>query len=247
MFIQRFMMLISCVLLAGSIHAQGLPDPQEERVKEIAEMLRKNPEIVDDLYESMVRYTMEKQQQGAIDDTQMNWLTDNPLHPWLGADKPVLTIINFTDYDCPFCKRLEPVLERIREEYQVQVVNVYLPMRQQRVDGLDTNSALYATQVWKTAPEKYLDVHQRLVNHPSNHSRASLEKIAKDTGTEAQLVVDKDVSDAVARNMMTFRQMGFRGTPTMLVGEEALPGFLPYERLKPVVERAIKQQRDGTQ
>lgn len=243
MFIQRFILALGCVLLALSVHAQEPTESERERVQEIVEMLHNNPEVIDGLYDNLLHYLAEKQAYGVIDDADLAWLADNPLHPRLGAEQPQLTIINFTDYDCPFCKRLEPVLEQIRQEYpQVQVVNVYLPMRQQRVDGLDTNSALYATHVWSAAKDKYLDVHTRLISHPGNHSRRSLEQIARETDTEAHLLADEAMHEAIERNLQTFRRLGFRGTPTLLVGDEAVPGFLPYERLQPMVEQALSEQ-----
>lgn len=227
------------LLMVASVSANNLSDEHAERVELIAEMLRNHPEIIDGLYESVVRYSMEKEQRPATSATDD--ITDNPLHPWLGADEPALSIVNFTDYNCPFCKRLEPVLDQVRAEYpQVRVVNVYLPMRQQSVEGLDTNSGLYAMQVWKQARDKYADVHEQLVNQQGNHTRASLERIAEATGTREQLLADDDVRDTIVRNLMTFRQMGFRGTPTLLIGDEAAPGFMPYERLQPMIEAALE-------
>src|SRR5690554_4532062 len=147
MFIQRFILALGCIFLTLSLLAEEPTESERERVQEIVEMLHNNPEVIDGLYDNLLRYLAEKQAYGVIDDADLAWLADNPLHPRMGAEQPQLTIINFTDYNCPFCKRLEPVLEQILQEYpQVQVVNIYLPMRQQRVDGLDTNSALYATQ-----------------------------------------------------------------------------------------------------
>ncbi|WP_157960462.1 DsbA family protein [Marinimicrobium alkaliphilum] len=237
--VQHTLLMAFGLLMAASVTANTLTDERAERIDLIADMLRAHPEIIDGLYESVVRYSMEKEQRpqtGGGDD-----LTHNPLHPWLGADDPALTIVNFTDYNCPFCKRLEPVLDQVRAEYpQVRVINVYLPMRQQSVDGLDTNSALYAMQVWKHARNKYTDVHGQLVNHQGNHSRGSLEAIAERTGTAEHLLPDDDVRDAIVRSMMTFRQMGFRGTPTLLIGDDAAPGYLPYERLQPRVEAALE-------
>lgn len=243
MFIQRFILALGCIFLTLSLLAEEPTESERERVQEIVEMLHSNPEVIDGLYDNLLRYLAEKQAYGVIDDADLAWLADNPLHPRMGAEQPQLTIINFTDYNCPFCKRLEPVLEQILQEYpQVQVVNIYLPMRQQRVDGLDTNSALYATQVWRAAADKYLEVHARLMNHPTNHSSRSLEQIARDTDTEAQLLADDTVSEVIERNLQTFRRLGFRGTPTLLVGDEAVPGFMPYERLQPMVEQALSKQ-----
>src|SRR5690554_3003291 len=129
MFISRFLLVLGCLFLALSAHAQEPNQSQRERVQEIAEILHSNPEVIDGLYESLQNYLAEKESFGVLDDDDLAWLMDNPLHPRIGAEQPQLTIINFTDYNCPFCKRLEPVLDQIREEYpQVQVVNVYLPM-----------------------------------------------------------------------------------------------------------------------
>lgn len=241
MFMQRILIASIGLLLTLGAYAQQPTPTQQERVQEIMELLQSNPEVIDGLYDSLLLYVAEKEAGGSLGASEQEWLIDNPAHPWLGAEQPQLTIVNFTDYNCPFCKRLESVLEQVRAEYpQVQVVNINLSLRQQRAQGLDTNSALYALQVWRAAPQKYPEVHSRLMAHRGNHTGRSLNRIAKDTSTAALLKVDDTASEAIERNQQTFRRLGFRGTPTLLVGNQVVPGFVPYERLQPIVEQALK-------
>ncbi|MFA0372829.1 thioredoxin fold domain-containing protein, partial [Vibrio sp. 10N.222.54.F6] len=94
-------------------------------------------------------------------------------------------IINFTDYNCPYCKRLEKGLSQLTaENSDIKIINVFLSFKQQQVNGLDTNAALYSMKVWKEQPEKFQEVSRLLMAKSGSHTKNSLQAVAKRTGTE---------------------------------------------------------------
>jgi protein-disulfide isomerase len=234
--------LLLCAALAAQ--AQTLPQAQEEMLDELTQILRENPEVIGQLRESLREYADSKNRGAQRLKDYRPWLQDTERHPAMGAHQPELTIIVFNDYNCPYCKRLEPVLQQLLAEFdQVQVVHIILPLRQQQVSGLDTNATFYALNVWRNAPEKFDQVHEMLMDRSGVHNRRSLTTISEMTETERWLGSSEALEADVMEAQQIFRNLGLQGTPSLIVGDQIVPGYLPYDRLKPLVEQALSQSK----
>lgn len=234
----RCLSLVLLLFMAQAIQAQTLGEQ--------AQMLQDAPEMIGQLDGDVCPFTEDQDQDQDQGDQPLedhsSWLRDAKHHPVMGASEPELTLVVFNDYNCPFCKRLEPVLQQLLEEYeQVQVVHIFLPLRQQQVTGLDTNSALYSMNVWRNAPEKFEQVHEMLMDRSSLHSSRSLTQIAQMTDTEEWLGTSEALEADVQQAQQIFRELGLRGTPSLIIGDQLVPGYLPYGRLQPLVEQALSQ------
>ena len=109
-------------------------------------------------------------------------LFNNPATPHFGAKNPRLTIVSFTDYNCPYCKQFDPLLARVvKENPQVAVVIKLLPFR----GASSIIAGRAAMTVWEQHPDKFLAVHQRLMSKKGPHDEASaVERL----GLQPQLV-----------------------------------------------------------
>ncbi|WP_286807604.1 MULTISPECIES: DsbA family protein [unclassified Marinimicrobium] len=231
-------LVLATVLLAPLAWADSLTETQEEQLKTLDTLLRDNPEIIDSLVTSVQRHLEQQKNSATALEDQREWMND-ARHPALGNLEGERVLVVFNDYNCPFCKRLEPVLAQAIEEYpDLKVINVFLPLRQQSVEGLNTNSAQFAMQVWQEAPGKFPEVHRRLMGKSGMHTARSLRDVAKATETEAQLERSAGQGAQVQENYGVFTGLGLRGTPSLVAGDEVVPGFVPYERLKPLLEQA---------
>ena len=219
--------------------AQTLTEDQKARLDELDGLLRENPELIESVADSVKRYLKTEQDTRSRLEAQASWLSDER-HPVLGNPDGKRQLVVFNDYNCPFCKRLEPVLEEAIEDYpDLKVVNIFLPLRQQMVSGLNTNSARYGMQVWLDRPDVFAQVHEALMSKSGMHTAASLKKVAADTGTEKQLERSAQLGEREQENYEVFTELGLRGTPSLVIGGEVLPGFVPYERLKPLLDDAL--------
>lgn len=123
---------------------------QGKQLTEISDLLRKNPEIIDGLYLNLTQYIDGQKSLSSVLEQNHDYLYNNPEQPYFGAENPKLTIINFTDYNCPYCKRLESGLVNIIKKYpEIRVVNVLLPFQQRMIPSLKTNTRWYALNVWE--------------------------------------------------------------------------------------------------
>lgn len=229
--------LIAATFVSTWASAETLTESQEKQLLEINELLRSNPSVIESLHESLEQYVVSQAQFKNVKAQSHDWLYNTPEHSITGNPNGKTVIINFTDYNCPFCKKMEVVLAQLAEENDdLKVVNIYVPLQQQQVAGIDTNSALYALNVWKQQPEAFTQVHDLLVAKNGRHTKQSLEAVAKKTDTAALLETSDEQQMIIARNYQTFTALGLGGTPGMLIGDQVIPGYVPYEKLKEVIE-----------
>ena len=171
----------------------------------------------------------------------------NP-HPTFGEADAKLNIIVFTDYNCPFCKRLEPHLQQLLENYpDIKVTNVIVPLRQGKVADSQVNSAQFAMNVWLNQPTKFPETHHLLYAKNSMHNAQSLKQIAAKTGTEDALRDPSAAEEIIEMNMDVFRQFGLRGTPSLIIGQQLIPGYVEYDTLAEVVEKTLEEDPPAKQ
>ncbi|WP_394246140.1 DsbA family protein [Vibrio profundi] len=229
--------LIAATFVSTWASAETLTESQEKQLIEINELLRSNPSVIESLHESLEQYVASQAQFKNVKEQSHDWLYNTPEHSITGNPNGKSVIINFTDYNCPFCKKMEVVLAQLAEENNdLKVVNIYVPLQQQLVAGIDTNSALYALNVWREQPEAFIQVHDLLVAKNGRHTKQSLEAVAKKTDTIDLLKTSDEQQMIIARNYQTFTALGLGGTPGMLIGDQVIPGYVPYEKLKEVIE-----------
>lgn len=235
---------IFTVMMLFSVQANAQQgDQQAQQLKQISELLAENPEVIPSVLASLEQYIASKKSTLNAQREHGKWLFDNDdAHPWFGAENAELSIIVFTDYDCPFCKRLEPHLQKLIAEFpQVKVVNVLVPLRQQNVQGGKLNPANFALNVWQNQPAQFADVHELLYAKNGLHTGTSLEQIARKTGTRSQLNSANATPTIIERNYRVFTDFQLRGTPAIMVGGRTIPGYVEYDELKAVVAESLEQ------
>jgi len=150
--------LIIVVMLLGNMVVTSANAQQEttqqQQLQQIDSLLKENPEIIPSVLASLKSYVTNKATASERSKEHGAWLFDNDnAHPWFGAEKSELDVLVFTDYDCPFCKRLEPHLQKLLKNFPtLKVINVMVPLRQQNVSGGQLNPAAYAINVWQNQP-----------------------------------------------------------------------------------------------
>ncbi|WP_210442071.1 DsbA family protein [Vibrio crassostreae] len=235
--------LISALILGSLMSTNAfaeLSKEQTQQLEEINQFLKENPSTISGLHTSLEQYVAGQAQAKKAQAESHDWLYNNDAHPITGNPDGKSVIINFTDYNCPYCKRLEKGLAQlVSENSDIKVINVYLSFKQQQVDGLNTNAALYAMKVWQDKPEAFPEVNRLLMAKSGIHTKSSLEAVAKKTGTETELKTTQEQNQVLTTNHQTFSALGLTGTPTMMMNGNVLPGYVPYDRLKDIVDDAF--------
>jgi protein-disulfide isomerase len=155
-----------------------------------------------------------------------------PYHgAWAGAADADVTLVEFFDYACGYCRASNADVERLlREDPRLKVVWRELP-----VLGPDSQSA---AQVSLAAARqgRFREFHDRLfaLGRPG---QATVVQAAQGAGVQP-LPPTPDMQAEISRNLEMARAIGASGTPTFVIGDRVLQGAVGYEALKAAVAQA---------
>lgn len=164
--------------------------------------------------------------------------TDGPTKG--SADAPV-TVVVFSDFQCPYCKQATPVLNQVMEAYgnNVRLVFKHLPLSSIHPQALGAAQA----GVCAEKQGKFWDYHDRLFASSPDLSPAVLEKIASDIGLNTRefrsCIDDEESRSAILRDLQTAKKLGIQGTPTIVINGQILKEAVSFEVFKKVIDREL--------
>lgn len=170
-----------------------------------------------------------EQNRKAIYDNPMDYVTGNP-------DGDV-TIVEFFDYQCGYCKRsFEPLMDFVKADGNIRLILKEFPIL-----GPVSLSASQAAIAAKKQG-RYMEMHAALYEHKGGLDEDGIYEIAEDVGLDlAKLkkdMADPAIQDHVSRTYRLAEQLGVDGTPAFIVGGTMYPGAADKERLEKIVKDA---------
>jgi protein-disulfide isomerase len=151
---------------------------------------------------------------------------------WKGASKPEVTMVEFFDYACPYCKASNPAVDRLlQEDKGLRVVYRELPIL-----GPDSvTAARLSLEASKLG--RFAQFHDTLwaTGRPSPETNA---QAAAAAGISPQPTSDPAVETELNSNMKLAGQLGASGTPLFVIGDRVLNGAVGYEMLKDAIAKA---------
>jgi len=142
-----------------------------------------------------------------------------------GASHPDVTIVEYFDYNCPYCRRVAPTLQRIiADDRKVALVYKDWPV----LGEVSTHAARCALAArWQN---KYLVAHDALLSGPRLSTDARVDQLLGRAGIDLTLLNQDlvrhavEIDSALARSAAEARALQLDGTPGILVGRELMPG-----------------------
>jgi len=166
-------------------------------------------------------------------------LLDDPTSPIAGNPGGDVTIVEFFDYRCPYCKQVEPALEALlREDRQIRIVYKEFPIL-----GKDS---VYATRVALAARKqaKYDAVHAAMMAAKGQLDESTIFKIAASAGLDVERakadMTSSEIDDVIRRNFELAQALDIRGTPAFIIGGELVPGAIDIATMKQKIAAARK-------
>ncbi|MDJ1008572.1 MAG: DsbA family protein [Paracoccaceae bacterium] len=218
------------------------PAEREAFRSEIRAYLLENPEI---LVEAIAVLDAREAEGQAANDAAMIAANAAALfddgHSWVGGNPDGdVTIVEFLDYRCGFCRRAHPVIGELLETDG----NIRLVVKEFPILGEQSVLASRFALAVKAAhgDGAYKRVHDALMELRANVSEEALAGVAEAEGLEpAPLLAAMNAPEITAiieENRALARAMEINGTPSFVVGEQLLRGFLPLEGMQSVVAEA---------
>lgn len=151
---------------------------------------------------------------------------------WKGSDKPDVTLVEFFDYACTYCKASNPHVERlIAEDPKLRVVYREFPiLGQASVDAARLSMAA-------SRAGRFGQFHDAMFA-AGRPSPDTLALAAKAVGMPAQIGSDPSAETELKRNYQLAGQLGADGTPVFIVGDKVMNGAVGYETLKEAIAAA---------
>jgi protein-disulfide isomerase len=163
--------------------------------------------------------------------------------PFAGtADAPV-RIVEFSDFQCPYCQRLAPTLDRIVEEYgdRIQLVFRQFPLDIHADAQKAAEASLCAAQegkFWEMHDRMFADIQALSVEH----LKASAASLELDASTFAECLDSGRYAEQVALDMEAGRLAGVTGTPAIFINGRFLSGAQPYERIAALIDDELERE-----
>ena len=210
--------------------------------KSIREYLIANPEVLVEAMQELERKQDSQRDsvaQKAIQENQSQLLRD-PDSPIGGNPDGDVTIVEFNDYQCPYCKRAHTAVKSVvAADGKVKVVYKDLPIL-----GEPSRIAALAALAAR-AQGKHLAFHNALMEYGGKIDRDKIMEIAGSVGLDlAQLqkaMDDPKMKEIIERNMALASALGVRGTPAFVVGNQFVPGAVDADALKQLIADARKR------
>ncbi len=231
-------------VLAASLPAiaQGVSPEQKKAIEEIVRAyILKNPEIIREAVEALQAKEQQSADERRVESMAKlkDELVSDPSSPVLGNPQGDVTVVEFFDYRCPYCKRTAPVVDQlVKEDGRIRRVMKEFPIL--GPESVFASRAVLAAH----AQGKYEALHRLLIGAKGALDQETVMKLAKESGVDMpQLKRDMaspKIDEALKRNRDLAGALEITGTPAFIIGREFVPGAAGLEAFKAVVARARK-------
>lgn len=233
---------LACAVIAGDAPAQTAPQPppDKEAIREIVrEYLLEHPEVIEEAIHALNAKRQADQAARTRDALVKNRvaLVGHPMSPVSGNPDGDVTLVEFFDYQCGYCKRsLEPVMDLLENDPELRVVWKDFPVLGQ----VSTFAALASMAAQKQG--KYLPFHKALMGAADRLAEESVIEIAGQVGLDvARLqrdMADREIIAYLQDTQRLARELGINGTPAFVIGNTLVPGAVDGARLRQLIAEA---------
>jgi protein-disulfide isomerase len=211
-------------------------DEFEQRVRDY---LLKNPEVIMEALQIL----QERQRAAEAENLKRTIaergeeILNDPAAPVGGNPAGDVTLVEFFDSNCPYCRRVAPtVVELERADPDLRLVYKEFPI-------LGAGSQFAARAALAAHKQgRYLPFHIALMRAPEQLDEHNVMRIAQATGLDAerlrQDMQDAAIEEAIARNLELAEALGITGTPSFVIGDQIVPGAIDRSRLQRLIAEA---------
>ncbi len=225
---------------AGALDLDAMTDPEREAFgAAVREYLLENPEV---LMEAIAILEARQEEEQAVADltlvqTHAGALFDDGHSVVSGNPDGDVTIVEFIDYRCSFCRRAHPeVAELLASDGNIRKITKEFPI----LGAESIEASRFAISVLQIEGEEaYREVNDALIAHRGGFGRDALAGIATRAGFDAEAIIgrmdDEAVTDVIRDNRALGEAMQITGTPTFVFGDRMVRGYVPLDGMRAVV------------
>lgn len=224
-------------LMAGfhpaPVAAETVTDDERLRIESIIrDYLLKNPEVLQEAYEVLQARDRSKQEEAAQKTIAENGaaIFKSPDDYVAGNPDGNVTVVEYFDYNCQYCKRAAPEVQKLIEsDKNVRVVLKEFPILN------DGSSFAAKAAIASMKQGRYWELHRALIEESGPIDEKRTLEIAKSVGLDTERLVedmkDDGVENIIRQNHELAQKLGINGTPAFIVGDKLIPGAISAEEL----------------
>jgi len=237
--------LFAAIAAATPGHAQDkksfTPQQQQEIERIVRDYLKTHPEVIIEAAKALEAKEQEAQQQRAKVAIEANRdkLVNDPDSPVMGNPKGDVTVVEFFDYQCPYCKKMTaPLNDAMAKDGKLRVVFKEWPVL--GPESLIAAKASLASQ----KQGKYKEFHNALMDTKGRLNESMIMSIAEKTGLDTKRLKKDmeapDVQEELKQNQALAAALQLEGTPAFVIGSQMAPGAINADTLKEMIDAARK-------
>jgi len=227
---------------AQSQALEALSPEQKNAVEDIVrQFIQDNPEFIIESLRTMRERQQASEREQAKQSlvTRRDELENDPTSPVGGNPKGDVTLVEFFDYRCGFCKRVYPDLKKLlAEDGNVRWVYKEFPI----LGPESVFASRAALAAWKMDEEKYHRFHDAMMASKGNLTEQKTLTLAAGVGLDVKTLIegmaDPEIDRVLEKNMALARALAINGTPAFVIGEDLIPGAIDLQALKGLVAKA---------
>jgi protein-disulfide isomerase len=238
--------VVACLAIgmAAPAAAQGFSDAQRSEVERIIrDYLMRHPEVLQEAIAELEKRQLaadtERHKVAVKENRQL--LFSSPRQVTVGNLQGDVTLVEFFDYNCGYCKRaLQDLLNLMKADPKLKVVLKEFPVLGPA--SIEAAQVGAAVRMQDRGGKKYLEFHQKLLSGRGQVDRARAVAVAKEVGLDV-VRLEKDMTSDEVRatleeSMQLADKLGLNGTPSYVIGPDVVVGAVGYDALKEKVEAA---------
>lgn len=211
--------------VSGSKASAGVQASGNQNINQaIEDYLMNNPSKVREALELAAQKEQEEAQKRVAELYKSNWkeLSNGEHAPFVGPKDAKITIVEFFDFNCGYCKRLAPALMKVIKK-NPNVKFVFKPVT--FLGSMPSAKAAMAA----AEQGKFLEVYEALLTHNGQVTEAVIEDIIKKAGLNVEktkkLMESEEISNKISAIAELSQKIQIRGVPTLIINGESLPAI----------------------
>lgn len=231
-----------------SINQSGKQTPAELK-EQVLQIIRENPQVIIESVQAYQQERQEKIQKAAQEFLQK--MRTNPAEiigdsPVTGAADKKIVLLEFSDYQCPFCAKAQETVKQFMNKHKDKVTLTYkhLPLISIHPQALPAAQAAWAAH----QQGKFWEYHEALFAQQNKLGEELYEEIAKTLKLDiAKFNSDRQsnaASIAIQKDLQLAESIGIEGTPFFFINEQSLSGAVELAQMEKALERVIQSLKN---
>jgi protein-disulfide isomerase len=242
-FILALTYIFLTIISAHQLGAEEITPEQRKAIEAIIhDYLMQNPDVlIDALREAQAKADSDADTKAAqVLRDRRHEVFDDPATPVGGNPQGDVTVVEFFDYRCPYCKQVHPAIQKLLDQdRKLRFVYKEFPVLGEQSD-IAAHAALAAR-----LQGKYEPLHNAMMAAKGQITEDVVYRLAGSVGLDVDRLkrdmADPEIDRALSANRALAKALELRGTPGFVIGDHLIPGAIDFDALKTMVADARKQ------